>query len=91
MSNDHTVILSFQPDNPSNTKLVDEDGNVAYTITTTFDDKSVPTTTVCDENGKRIADWIWRDMDRSHLLAFKDKKREAASHWLQKSMIPFKT
>lgn len=91
MSDEYTVTLTLQPDNPSNTKLIDEDGNTAYTITTTFDDKSVATTTICDETGKRVADWIWRDMNRSHLLAFKDRKREAASNWLQTSMIPFKT
>lgn len=91
MSDEYIVTLALQPDNPSNTKLVDEDGNTAYTITTTFDDKSVATTTICDETGKRVADWIWRDMNRSHLLAFKDRKREAASNWLQTSMIPFKT
>lgn len=91
MSGDYTVTFTLHPDNPYNTKLVDDDGAIAYTITTTFDDKSIPTTTVYDENGKRVADWIWRDMNRSHLLAFKDRKRQAASNWLQKSVIPFKS
>ena len=81
-------ILSFKPDNPCNTSLVNEEGVEIYAVHTDFTDEAKPTTRVNDVYGKCIAEWVWRDV-RSDLLTFKDKPQIPASAWLHKSLIPF--
>lgn len=106
-------ILTLNPNNPANTTLLDESGNTVYTIRTLFDEKGVPTTSVHGENGKRVADWRWRDarlgaqmlrfegagigvgkiqtMDANGRETVGGKGRVAASRWLRKSLVPFKS
>lgn len=96
----HSAILTLtlNPNNPANTTLLDENGNRIYSICTTFDAKDVPTTTVYDEIGKRVADWRWKEprLD-AQMLRFegtrdgKVQERAPASRWLRKSIVPFKT
>lgn len=110
-----TLTLTLNPNNPANTTLLDESGNTIYTIRTLFDEKGVPTTSVHGENGKRVADWRWRDARLgAQMLRFEGawigigqiqtmnekgkktvggggKERVAASRWLRKSPIPFKS
>lgn len=88
MSDPSISILSFKPDNPCNTLLVNEEGVEIYAVHTDFTDESKPTTRVNDAHGKCIAEWVWRDV-RSDLLTFKDKPQIPASAWLHKSFIPF--
>lgn len=55
------LTLTLHPDNPANTTIRDESGDTVYTISTTFDAKSVPTTSVLNEQGKLVADWRWKE------------------------------
>lgn len=40
------ITLTLQPDDPANTTILDESRNIVYTISTTFDARKVPTTSV---------------------------------------------
>lgn len=55
------LTLTLNPNNPANTTLIDESGDTVYSISTTFDGQDVPTTTVYDGLGKRVADWRWKE------------------------------
>lgn len=80
--------LVFERDNPKNTTLVDEHGTVVYTVATESGlQKSV--TRVHDAHGRRVAEWVWRDMLRDS-LTLGDGRPMAASSWLKKTWIPFK-
>ncbi|EIM80036.1 uncharacterized protein STEHIDRAFT_163285 [Stereum hirsutum FP-91666 SS1] len=55
------LTLTLHPDNPANTTILDESGDTVYNISTTFDAKSIPTTSVLNEQGKLVADWRWKE------------------------------
>lgn len=91
MSDPYVTVLSFQHENPANTTLLNAESNTAYAVSTTFDEKHVPTTIVSDDVDRRIAGWVWREKSlKTHTLTFKDKQSVVTSSWLHESIIPFK-
>ncbi|KAI0267714.1 hypothetical protein BC834DRAFT_869599 [Gloeopeniophorella convolvens] len=89
MSDESVVTLRLERDNPCNTTIVDQDGNVFYTVATDFTDASKPVTRLQDGIGKQVAEWIWRDA-RSDLLTIRGHGQTPASAWLKRSIIPFR-
>lgn len=107
--------LTLHPNNPANTTILDESGETVYIISTVFDARNVPTTSVRNEEGKLVADWRWKAMRLdSQMLRFEGaglgitgdglveveedgqwkaqgKERVAASGWLRKTLVPFKS
>jgi hypothetical protein len=80
--------LYFEPDNPCNTTIADQDRNTFYTVATDFTNPDKPVTRVHDRIGKLVAEWIWRDA-RSDILTIPGRPQTPASVWLKKSVIPF--
>jgi len=81
--------LRFERDNPCNTTIVDQDGNMFYAVTTDFAKPDKPVTRLHDGTGKLAAEWTWRDA-RSDLLTIRDRPQTPAGAWLKKSIIPFR-
>lgn len=91
MSDPYVTLFSFQRENPSNTVLEDVEGKTVYNVSTTFDEHHIPTTTVFNDVGTHVVDWVWREKSlKTHLLTFKDKESVITSSWLQESVLPFK-
>jgi hypothetical protein len=85
MSKSLTLVL--QPDNPSNTKITDNDtGELVYTVHTEHEKETI--TCLKDADGTLVAQWEWRDT-RSDILTLGNAKPMSSSAWLQKSLIPF--
>jgi hypothetical protein len=80
--------LYFEPDNPCNTTIADQDRNTFYTVATDFANPDKPVTRVHDGIGKLVGEWIWRDA-RSDILTIPGRPQTPASAWLKKSVIPF--
>ncbi len=89
MPGESAISLRFERDNPCNTTIVDQDGNIVYTVATEFPSAGKPVTRVHDGIGKLVAEWIWGDA-RSDLLTIRGRPQTSASSWLKKSFIPFR-
>ncbi|KAI9463221.1 hypothetical protein BJY52DRAFT_1115801 [Lactarius psammicola] len=89
MPGESAISLRFERDNPCNTTIVDQDGNIVYTVATEFPSSGKPVTRVHDGIGKLVAEWIWGDA-RSDLLTIRGRPQTRASAWLKKSFIPFR-
>ncbi|KAL6298357.1 hypothetical protein BKA93DRAFT_72902 [Sparassis latifolia] len=80
--------LTLQPDNPCNTKITDEDGNVLYVVYTEHG-KNASTTRVFDPQDHVLAAYVWTDYISSDRVALGDQPLIPLSKWLHKSIIPF--
>jgi hypothetical protein len=81
--------LVLDPDNPCNTNLVDiEDGQILYQVATEHGPRQT-VTRVANSAGEIIASWEWRDV-RSDILTLGNTPPVSVSHWLRKSVVPFK-
>ena len=81
--------LIFQPDNPCNTTITDRDsGEVRYIVVTEHPNHKT-ITTVNNAAGETVASSEWRDV-QSDILTFRGNSPVPVSHWLKKSMMPFK-
>jgi len=82
------LILVFQPDNPCNTIIIDEEtGKVMYQVATEHGKSTV--TRVKNAVGESIASWEWRDV-RSDIITLGNGTPTSVSSWLKKSLVPFK-
>ena len=81
------TILTFTPDNPSNTTITAPNGDVLYTVSTEHGKHSV--TSVHDKQGVVIATLEWHD-NLSDKVAIRDGPKVSYSDWMKKSHIPFK-
>jgi len=81
-------VLILQPDNPSNTTIVDSAaGEVVYKLHTEHE-LGMTITYIKDPQGRTVASWQWRDA-RSDLLTLAGGSQKPASSWLNESKIPF--
>ncbi|KAH6911687.1 hypothetical protein BKA70DRAFT_1185360 [Coprinopsis sp. MPI-PUGE-AT-0042] len=82
-------VLRLTPDNPCNCTLVDPSTDeIWYTVSTEHGKNTV--TSVKDGNDQVIASWKWKDYS-SDVVTLGSKEPMAASSWLKKSLVPFKT
>lgn len=88
MDND-LLKLVFQPDNPCNTNIIDnDDGRIMYQVATEHAG-SKTVTSVRNSGGEVIASWEWRDV-RSDIITLGRTAPVSVSAWLKKSVVPFK-
>ncbi len=81
------ISLRFERDDPCNTTIVDQDGNIVYTVATEFPSStwsfrrssSKRVTRVHDGIGKLVAEWTWGDA-RSDLLTMAIRGRPEPLH-----------
>ena len=81
------TILTFTPDNPSNTTITAPSGEVLYTVSTTHEKHTL--TSVYDKYGAVIGTLQWRDA-LSDKVTFRGGPSQSYSDWLKKSHVPFK-
>lgn len=82
------LTLVFQPDNPCNTTIIDEEtGKVMYQVATEHGKSTI--TRVKNAVGDSIASWEWRDV-RSDIITLGNGTPTSVSTWLKKSLVPFK-
>lgn len=89
MSQNASLILTLQPDNPCNTTITDQDddGKTLYQVYTQYE-PSV-TTFVKNGAGDIIASWEWREI-RSDIITVFSGSPTPVSSWLKKSIVPLK-
>ncbi|PBK75623.1 hypothetical protein ARMSODRAFT_1079833 [Armillaria solidipes] len=89
MSQNASLILTLQPDNPCNTTITDQDdgGKPLYQVYTQYE-PSV-TTFVKNGAGDIMASWEWREI-RSDIITLLGASPTPVSSWLKKSIVPFK-
>ncbi|KAK0485180.1 hypothetical protein IW261DRAFT_1461115 [Armillaria novae-zelandiae] len=88
MSQNASLILTLQRDNPCNTTITDhDDGKTLYQVCTEYE-PSV-TTFVKNGAGDIIASWEWREI-RSDIISLFGASPTPVSSWLKKSIVPFK-
>jgi hypothetical protein len=56
------TVLTLESDNPYNTKLLDDYGQILYTIMTDWSSRKRPFTRVFNHSFCRVAEWQWRDV-----------------------------
>lgn len=83
------LILVFQPDNPCNTTIIDEETRKVMYQVATEHEKSSTVTRVKNAVGESIASWEWRDV-RSDIITLGNGTPTSVSSWLKKSLVPFK-
>lgn len=89
MSQNASLILTLQPDNPCNTIITDQDDSdkTLYHVYTLYE-PSV-TTFVKNGAGDIIASWEWREI-RSDIITLLGASPTPVSSWLKKSIVPLK-
>ncbi|KAK0469820.1 uncharacterized protein EV420DRAFT_68894 [Desarmillaria tabescens] len=89
MSQNASLILTLQPNNPCNTTITDQEdgGKTVYEVYTRYE----PSTTTFVENaaGDVIASWKWREI-RSDIITLGGASPTPVSSWLKKSIVPLK-
>lgn len=83
-----SLTLILEPDNPCNTNIIDiEDGRILYHVATEHGERT--TTRIQNTLGEPIASWEWRDV-RSDIITLGRTAPVPVSHWLRKTVVPFK-
>ncbi|KAJ2925106.1 hypothetical protein H1R20_g12010, partial [Candolleomyces eurysporus] len=84
-----TLVLVFEPDNPCNTIITDQQtGKELYTVGTEHNGPESVTKIFNDDNAQ-LAQWVWKDL-RSDKVTLGQGQPMSASAWLRKSILPFK-
>ncbi|KAK0204761.1 hypothetical protein DFS33DRAFT_691339 [Desarmillaria ectypa] len=89
MSQNASLILTLQPNNPCNTTITDQDddGKIIYEVYTRYEPSTI--TFVKNAAGDVIASWEWREF-RSDIITLGGASPTPVSSWLKKSIVPFK-
>ncbi|KII89831.1 hypothetical protein PLICRDRAFT_52976 [Plicaturopsis crispa FD-325 SS-3] len=89
ISDDSTVTLVLEADNPCNTTITDIDtGKTVYAIKTYYTDKKT-WTEIKGLCGEVVATAEWRDL-RADIITLWNGPKIPQSAWLKKSNVPFK-
>ncbi|KAJ2925096.1 hypothetical protein H1R20_g12008, partial [Candolleomyces eurysporus] len=84
-----TLVLVFEPDNPCNTIISDQQtGDKLYTVRTEHNG-SESVTKIFNDDNVQLAQWVWKDI-RSDRVTLGQGQPMSASAWLRKSIMPFK-
>ena len=80
-------VLEFEPDNPSNTTIYSEYGDILYTVETIFPGKQT-LTHVRNHEEDILATLEWHDA-LPDKVSLGNKQQVSISYWLKRSPIPF--
>ena len=86
-SDDGLTKFTLTPDNPCNTTLTNQNGEVTYTIVTDHTKKAT-TTQVRNAQEEVIGSSEWRDV-LPDKVTFGSKKPLSLSEWMRRSIVPF--